>query len=325
MDTFYNAGVAFVAWIQSLGAWLVGPMQFFSFFGSETFFLLLLPVMYWCVDVGFALQLGAIMLFSSAINGTLKLVFHAPRPYWFSTKVTAYAGEPTFGIPSGHSQNAVVLFGTAAVLLKRRWFWLLAIFFIIMIGFSRMYLGVHFPQDVLTGWAIGALILWGMANWWKPVKTWAISKSLVQQIWLAFALSVILLLCGAAAYAPLIGWNMPAEWMTNALQAGMGTPPMPVTMDNTITSAAALFGLLAGVAWIQSRGGYDPRGSLGQKALRLLPGVLGLLIFYFGLGLIFPKDATLIAFALRYLRYALVGAWVSAGAPWLFQKLKLAG
>ena len=323
MESIYTAGIAFIIWLQALGSWLVGPMQFFSFFGSETFFLALLPILYWCVDVDFALQIGVIVLFSSAVNEVVKLVFHAPRPYWYSSQVTAYSQEATFGIPSGHSQNAVVLFGMAASLLKRRWVWLLAIFFIVMISLSRMYLGVHFPQDVLVGWAIGGVILWAFVNGWGPIKTWVARKALTEQIGLAFALSMALLLCGAAAYLSLSGWNMPSDWLANAQHAAAGAQLAPVSMDNTITSAAALFGLLAGIAWIRSRGGYQTDGSISQKSMRLIIGLLGLLVFYLGLGLIFPRGATLIAFALRYLRYALVGAWVSGGAPWLFRKLKL--
>ena len=324
MEVVMNSGIAFIVWLQSLGSWLVGPMQFFSFFGSETFFLILLPLIYWCVDTRFAVRIGVIVLFSSGLNESFKLVFHAPRPYWFSPNVKAYAGETTFGIPSGHSQSAMVLFGTAASQIKRRWAWQLAIFFIFMIGLSRLYLGVHFPQDVLFGWAFGALLLWAFVSWWEPVAAWAARKSLGQQIGLAFVPSAAILVFGTAAYAALGSWSIPAEWLANAQQSGLNIVPAPVSLDNVITSAAALFGLLAGVAWINARGGYNPGGSIGQRALRLLPGLLGILVCYLGLGLIFPKGAEFIPYALRFLRYTLVGGWVSAGAPWLFQKLALA-
>jgi uncharacterized membrane protein YGL010W len=58
-------------------------------------------------------------------------------------------------------------------------------------------------------------------------------------------------------------------------------------------------------------------------------GAVGILIFYVGLdvlfGLIAPDGEALLPFILRYIRYTLVGAWVSAGAPWIFVRLKLAG
>ena len=90
-------------------------------------------------------------------------------------------------------------------------------------------------------------------------------------------------------------------------------------------SAALIFGVLAGVAWTNSRGGFSAEGSLGQRLLRLVPGLIGILILYLGLRVIFPGGDNPLAYFFRYLRYGLVGLWMTAGAPWLFNKLKLAG
>ena len=57
---------------------------------------------------------------------------------------------------------------------------------------------------------------------------------------------------------------------------------------------------------------------------RYILGLVGLLILWYGLGLVFPREATFIAYLLRYLRYTLVGAWITAGAPYLFLRLHLA-
>jgi hypothetical protein len=100
--------------------------------------------------------------------------------------------------------------------------------------------------------------------------------------------------------------------------------PNPVTLNNTIASAAVLFGVLAGFAWIQSRGGYLADGVFWQRLLRLLVGFIGILVFYLGLKLIFPREEEFISYMLRFLRFVLVGLWISAGAPWIFLKLGLA-
>jgi hypothetical protein len=52
--------------------------------------------------------------------------------------------------------------------------------------------------------------------------------------------------------------------------------------------------------------------------------VIGLLILWFGLGLVFPRGESILPYILRYLRYVLVGFWVSGGAPWIFYKFNLA-
>ncbi|MFZ3069658.1 MAG: hypothetical protein WA110_00845 [Anaerolineaceae bacterium] len=61
----------------------------------------------------------------------------------------------------------------------------------------------------------------------------------------------------------------------------------------------------------------------GKRVLRYLVGVIGLFVLYAGLGSLFPKDAGLWSAVLRYLRYALIGLWISYLSPLLFEKLKI--
>jgi membrane-associated phospholipid phosphatase len=324
MDAIFNAGIAFIVWFQSLGSWLVTPMKFFSFLGSENFFLFMLPLLYWVVDARLGLRIGVVFLISGGLNDILKLSLHGPRPYWFSSQVKAYAAETSFGVPSGHAQIAMGLWGTLAATLKRRWGWFVAIFLILMIGLSRLFLAVHFPHDVLLGWAIGALTLWAFVSAWEPVAAWAARKTLLKQVGLAFLLSVLMLVAGVIAYRSLDAWSLPADWLANAQLAGFQELPAPVSLETTITLSAVLFGMLAGAAWIKTQGGYDASGTVQERLLRLIPGLLGIFVLYFGLRIIFNQDDPFLAYFLRYLRYALVGLWVSGGAPWLFLKLKLA-
>src|SRR3972149_286454 len=139
MESILQGGIAFIVWLQGFGGWLELPMKLFSFLGAEEFFLLALPIIYWCVDAGAGLRIGTIVLFSSGVNDILKLAFHGPRPYWFSTQVKALAAETSFGVPSAHAQTAVSLWGMAAAQIRRSWAWAVAVFIILMIGLSRLY------------------------------------------------------------------------------------------------------------------------------------------------------------------------------------------
>ncbi len=100
-------------------------------------------------------------------------------------------------------------------------------------------------------------------------------------------------------------------------------------MSGALTTAGTFFGLLTGLAWFNRQGGFSTEGPVWKRILRFLLGAIGVLVFYVGLdvlfGLIAPDADALLPYILRYIRYVLVGAWVSAGAPWLFVKLKLAG
>ena len=324
MDAIIQAGIAFALWFQGLGAWLEIPMKGFTFLGSEEFLLLALPVIYWCVDARIGLRMGVILLLNGVVNSVLKLAFFGPRPYWVNPQVKALVSETSFGVPSGHAQMAAGLWGMLASQVRRPWAWGAAIFLILVIGLSRLYLGVHFLHDVLLGWLLGALVLWALLWLWDSTVAWIQTKSTGQQVGLAFLLSSLMLIAGAIAFGAVRNTPLPPEWTTNALAAGAHELPDPVSLNSVITSAATLFGLLAGLAWMQPRGGFDTTGSLNQRALRFVVGLVGVAILWFGLGAVFPRGEELIAYLFRYLRYTLVGGWVSAGGPWVFIRLGLA-
>ena len=322
MDFLIQNGINWIVAIQSLGTWLKVPMVAFSFLGTENFFLLVLPLIYWCIDARLGMQVGFILLSSIHVNSLFKLWFAGPRPYWVNSKVTPYLAETTFGIPSGHAQNAVGVWGMIASGIRKPWAWALAVMLMFFIGFSRLYLGVHFPHDIVMGWLLGSILLWLFMQFWVPVAAWLKQKTLSTQVLIALVVSVLFIASGAVSVTRLAGYVFPEEWRENALRAG--ALPAPVSIEGFITSAGTFFGLAAGVAWLAARGGYHVEGPIEKRALRFVVGLIGMLILWRGLALFLPDHADLISYIFRYVRYSLVGFWVSAGAPWLFFRFKLA-
>ena len=322
MGTIWNMGITWNIFLQNLGGWLQAPMAGFSFLGTEYFFLVLLPALYWCIEASIGLRVGIILLLSTSVNDSLKMAFHGPRPYWYSTDVIAYAKETSFGVPSGHAQIATGVWGMLAASLHKWWAWGIAILVILMIGISRMYLGVHFPHDVILGWLIGALLLWLALRFWRPVTEWLKKMNLGQQILMAFFTSLVIILVSLIPYAwlKITNWQPPQAWAEYAKDA--------VTMSGSFTAAGTFFGLLAGVAWFNRQGGFDSGGLLWKRIVRFLLGAIGVAIFYLGIktlfGLIVPDSEALFPYILNYIRYFLLGAWISAGAPWVFVRVKLA-
>ncbi|HKP74871.1 MAG TPA: phosphatase PAP2 family protein [Longimicrobiaceae bacterium] len=100
------------------------------------------------------------ILGSGLINAVMKLFFNRPRPHLFPWRVP-YAGLSSF--PSGHSMTSMVCYATLAYLITRlepnvflrRFTIALTTLIVVGIGLSRMYLGVHYPTDVLAGFAMG--------------------------------------------------------------------------------------------------------------------------------------------------------------------------
>lgn len=303
---------------QTLGNWLMLPMKFFSFLGTEEFYILIMPILFWCINTSLGIRVAVLLMFSVSINDGIKMSFHGPRPYWYSSQVKVFSTETSFGIPSGHSQSAVVVWGLLAAYLRKWWAWLIAISLILLAGLSRMYLGVHFFMDVLLGWILGGLLLWLTLRFWDPVVAWVKRLKPGRQILYAFLSSLLLILISLIPYCwlKLSNWQAPEEWAGFASSA--------ISLEGTMTSAGTFFGLMAGLVWLDHLGWFDTRGTWWKLILRYLLGVAGVLIIRYGLKFIFPSGETLIADVFRYVRYSLIGFWLTGAAPWMFLQLGLA-
>ena len=327
MEAILQLGIQLILFLQSLGEWLVVPLQAISFMGNEEFYLIVAPIIYWCFDTRLGLRVGLALMVSGVFNTAFKFIFHHPRPYWIDTKVHAYSAESSFGAPSGHAQNAVVVWGRLAIGIQRKWFWGVAIAFMFLISLSRIYLGVHFLHDVLLGWLFGALLLWGLIALEKRLEPWLRKLRITELILWSFGASLVLILIGAASalYLALTQWTLPPAWVQQAALAAPDSEPIqPFALEGLISMAGTFFGLALGVILVNLRGGFDTRGKAWQLALRFLVGVAGAVAIRYGLGAIFPGDEALLAYFLRYVRYTLIGAWVTGFAPLLFIQMKLA-
>jgi membrane-associated phospholipid phosphatase len=318
MQTILDFGARLIVALQGLGEWQTLPMKLFSYLGTEDFFLLGLPILYWCVDSMLGMRVGVILMFSTSLNCALKLAFHGVRPYWYSAEVRGMAEETSFGVPSNHAQSATVVWGLLAAFVRKWWGWLVAGLLVFLIGISRLYLGVHFPHDVLLGWLIGGLIVWLTMRFWEPAVTRLGKLSFARKLLVAFLASLVIFLLPVIPYAwlKIANWQPPQAWAGYATQA--------LSLQSAATSAGTFLGMWAGFIWLTRRGGFQTRGEWWKLVLRYLLGVVGALVIRYGLKFIFPEGESVLALSLRYLRYALIGFWVAGGAPWAFIRLKLA-
>jgi hypothetical protein len=140
--------------------------------GNEIFYLILIPIIYLCLDKITGLNLITFYLISSISNTYLKEIFHTPRPS--SEKVRVLIEESSYAFPSNHAQGAVVFWGYLFSKAKKIWIKILLIITIFLISLSRIYLGVHFPIDILGGCLIGFLILIILLLIIKKYRVWEI-------------------------------------------------------------------------------------------------------------------------------------------------------
>ena len=97
-----------------------------------------------------------------------------------------------------------------------------------------------------------------------------------------------------------------------------------MSLTDVATAAGTLFGMLLGLVWLAGQGGFQTKGLWWKLVLRYLLGVAGVLIIRYGLKAIFPSGENALAYFFGYLRYTVIGFWVTGGAPWTFIRVNLA-
>ncbi len=328
MDAFLQSQIPFILALQQLAA-LKTPMALFSFFGSEELFLFLLPLVYLCIDSGLGARLAFVLLLGNSFNWMLKLAFHLPRPYWFDTRVQAFAAETSYGLPSGHAQNATSVWGLLASVFGKhpertlsvskrqsKGAWVAAIVIIGLISFSRIFLGVHFITDVIGGWLVGGLFL-AAFFWLEPKATrWLVEIGFGGQVAAATGAAALIAVIGLGLRGLVASSPDPVSWASFAAEAR--------TLDGLFTAAGSIFGVGLGLAMANRWARFSAGGPLGKRAARFVIGLIGVLIFWAGLRAVFPQEPEAVALVFRFVRYALATWWAIFLAPWLFLKFNLA-
>lgn len=318
MDALYQFGIRLIQSLQTFSPALDGFMEAVTFIGRIEFYLLFIPIIYWTLDRRIGFRTLLLLIYADFIAYSFKLLLHQPRPYWLG-EVKGLSVEPSYGIPSSHASNPLATGGYLATHVKRNWFWIAMAFILFLIGLSRLYLGMHFPHDVLFGWLIGFLVLWGFVKWQGTIRDWLDEKSLSFQIGLGFLESIFVILIGLIIRFLISGTPDPAEWSSFSSEAR--------SITHFITVSGTLFGTITGYSLMRRYARFDAKGIWSRRIARYIVGVIGLLPLYFGLDVLFASiavDESTLGYILRYVRYGLVSVWATFLAPWLFIKTRLA-
>ncbi len=138
-----------------------------TYLGEQTVFMAVGLIILWCVDKKWGYRLFYMGLLGSAVNQLLKGVFLLPRPWVidpsFQIVESARAAATGYSFPSGHTQGAAMLFGGLALWRRRKWVTVACVIVVLIVGFSRLYLGVHTPLDVGVSLLCGVLMVWLMS------------------------------------------------------------------------------------------------------------------------------------------------------------------
>lgn len=131
--------------------------------GEETAFLMIGLIVFWCIGKRQGYYLMTVGLAGTVASQLMKIVCRVPRPWVRDSNFTiledAREAAGGYSFPSGHTQTAVGTFGSIAAFTRKKWIAAICVVLAILVGFSRMYIGVHTPADVLVGALLSAVLI----------------------------------------------------------------------------------------------------------------------------------------------------------------------
>ena len=238
-----------------------------SYIGEMTIVLAVIAEIYWCVSKDFGNYLLMGWSGNRIVNGLLKVSACAYRPWIRDARIIpekeAMAAATGYSFPSGHSMNAASLYGGGAIRKELPRMLRIALALIaVLIAFSRNYLGVHTPQDVLVGLAAGLLVMWLTGKLIRWVETHPEKDILVMCIGILIAVAV-------AVFAAVKSYPEDRDAAGKLLVDGAKMA------NDTFKGVGWAIGFLAG--WVLERRfvGFSTDVPMITKATRFVTGLLG--------------------------------------------------
>jgi len=263
--------------------------------GSTTFYMIVIPILYWCISKSLGFGLAIVLSVSNYINVGIKFIVCRARPYVAFPHLDApeylKLTGTGYSFPSGHAQVTSTFWTYLARSVRQNWVTVVGITLVVVVAFTRVYATVHYPTDVLVGAPLGlaiALVYSGIERRLRASGTESRSVGLQLAVsivvpGLAFALS--------ASRSPAFTEEV-AQVLGFLAGAGIG-----YTLES---------------AYVK----YDVRASLPVQVVKVILGMAGLMGVRYGLKAVFPQAALW-----NMLRYAAVAIWATLGAPFVFKAL----
>lgn len=267
--------------------------QFFTFFGEETFIVVVLCILFWCFNKNLSYRIGATFFLGGLLTQGLKITFQIPRPWVldpnFKPVGTAIETATSFSFPSGHTASAGSLFFPVALSGKRWWLRLIGLLMPFAVAFSRMYLGVHTLLDVgvalgiTAAFAVIIYLVGRTALWEKPLP---VALGL-----LGFSVAVLI-------------YAFCRQDITHDM------------LEDCIKAAAAGVGFAVGYFIEKKWIGFETGAVWWVQMIKVAVGIVGVLAIKSGLKLVLGESL-----AVDALRYFLLIVWIIALWPLIFKKV----
>lgn len=251
-----------------------------TYLGDKYFFLYVLALILWCFDKEFGYRTTFLLLSTGFINNVLKEIFRVARPIGVKGIRSSIIPPPGgYSFPSGHSQAAASFWMAVMMKARRLWVYMVGSGIIFLVALSRVYLGVHWPTDVMAGIMLGILQ--------ALISDWIFEHVICH---------------GKRVFIILI----------------------PAWIGLFVTSRADYFKLIGGLTgfilgyFIESNYmDWEVRAPIFSQIIKAILGFGIAFIIKGALKVFFPQGAIF-----DFIRYILIGLWITVGLPYMFAKEK---
>ena len=291
--------VDLMTWLQSImPAWMTSVFYYISMFGEELILVGILGFLYWSYRKEFGKYVGTQIMTANVLFPLVKNIALRKRPYMVHSEIKCLKAVDSkadimdisaqgYSFPSGHSLNSTVVYGAIARYTKSKILAVIAFVLPLLVGISRFALGVHYPTDVLAGWAAGVLIIF--------LVPWLLKK-------------------------------LPKEWVYFAIVGTIGLAGFFYCKTTDFyTSYGMLVGYYLAILFEEHFVKFSDTKNILAKILRLVIGIGLYLGLNELLKLPFPKDflssTTTASFLVRTARYMVIVFLTVGVYPLLFDRL----
>ena len=279
---FQDQMLDMIQWVQSFAnPFLDGFFLLFTVLGEDPFLVLLIALVFWCIDKDLGYKMGFAYLSGGIVNTVIKEICRIPRPIGYpgirSLRLETAGG---YSFPSGHTQQTAVFWYSLMLEYRKRWTYIAGGILIALVGLSRVYLGVHTPLDVIGGILIALAWIFvsnGLFDWSKRE-----GKPVLLMVFVAPML-IGLFFFPTATYYKAAG-----------------------------TTVGFWLGYLIESKYIH----YRVQAAFPRQVLKMAVGLAGLLTIQILGKMLLPE----VLFS-DLIRYAMIGLWMTVGAPLLFTRI----
>lgn len=299
--------VSLIEWLQAnFGGVGTSLAKVFSFIGGETGVLLVMMIVLFCYRKETGKKMAVALAAAGVWFPMIKSIVLRVRPY-ITHKGRVEALMPVeadaalddiaaqgYSFPSGHSASASSMYFTLARDIKKKWMWTLAIAVTLLIGFSRFAVGVHYPTDVLAGWALGLL---------------------------------------AVGFCVLLEKTVKKEWVRHLILLATALPGLFfVRTRDYYTSLGLLIGMIAAIPFENKYVDFKDTRNVFAMVLRVAGAFALYYVINTALKIPFSKafleDGSMASYLVRCVRYAIIIFMVMGVYPKvfpLFEKIRIGG